>query len=203
MPVEKSFSESQADKDPFVQFDKWYKDHLSHSNIYPDSFSLATASGSGNVSVRTVLLKEYGKNGFVFFTNYESRKGIQMSENPYVAMLFYWTEVSRQVRIEGKAERLTVSESYKYFSSRPRESQAGAWASIQGRIIPGREYLDKRYLSYERKFAGLEIPMPPYWGGYRIIPSRFEFWQEGKHRLHDRIVYTPGGDSWKIVRLSP
>jgi pyridoxamine 5'-phosphate oxidase len=135
--------------------------------------------------------------------NYESKKGLQISENPLVAMLFYWAESSRQVRIEGNAVKIAEEDSVKYFSSRPRESQIGAWASRQGKTIPGRDFLEKQFSEFEKKFGNKEVPKPSYWGGYRITPSWFEFWQEGNHRLHDRIVYFQNGKSWKISRLSP
>lgn len=199
----KGFSEDLADNDPFVQFDRWYKEHLSSSSSVQDSFSLATSTAVGRVSVRTVLLKEYGPDGFVFFTNYESKKGMQIESNPVVAMLFYWPESARQIRIEGSTAKISEEESVKYFSSRPRESQVGAWASRQGRIIAGREFLEKQFSDFKAKFHGNSVPRPPYWGGYRITPSWFEFWQEGNHRLHDRIVYLPEGKSWKMSRLSP
>ena len=199
----KWFSEEMADKDPFVQFDRWYREHLAEVTIYPESFSLGTSTVEGRVSVRTVLLKEYGPAGFVFFSNYESKKGKQLEDNPDVSMLFYWPESARQIRIEGRAEKISPVESSEYFSSRPRESQIGAWASRQGSIIPGREFLEKKYLEYEEKFRGTSVPRPPYWGGYRITPGWFEFWQEGNHRLHDRIVYLQEGTLWKIRRLSP
>lgn len=199
----KGFSEDLADNDPFVQFDRWYKEHLSSSSSVPDSFSLGTSTADGKVSVRTVLLKEYNPSGFIFFSNFYSRKGLQIEDNPFVAMLFYWPESLRQIRIEGYAFRISEEESTKYFSSRPRESQLGAWASRQSSIIPGREFLAKRYTRFEARFSGTDVPKPPYWGGYRITPSWFEFWQEGNHRLHDRIVYLQDGNSWKIRRLSP
>jgi pyridoxamine 5'-phosphate oxidase len=197
------FSEAMAENDPFVHFDKWYKEHLSLSISVPDSFSLATASSGGKASVRTVLLKSYGREGFVFFTNYESKKGKQLEENPYAAMLFYWPESSRQIRIEGSVVRLPEGDSVKYFLSRPKESQIGAWASRQSTVIPDRDYLENRFTEFQDKFHGKNVPKPPYWGGYRIIPSWFEFWQEGKHRLHDRLIYVHENGSWKISRLSP
>lgn len=189
--------------DPFAQFDLWYSERLASGVSYPDSFSLGTAGSAGAVSVRTVLLKEYGPEGFVFFTNYESRKGSQLSQNPFAAMLFYWPESERQVRIEGRTSRVSEDDSIAYFRSRPRESQIGAWASNQSRVIPGRSFLEKRFSEYEEKFRGKDIPKPPFWGGYRITPSWFEFWQEGKHRLHQRTVYRLEKGIWITEILAP
>lgn len=189
--------------DPFAQFDLWYSERLASGVSYPDSFSLGTAGSAGAVSVRTVLLKEYGPEGFVFFTNYESRKGSQLSQNPFAAMLFYWPESERQVRIEGRTSRVSEDDSIAYFRSRPRESQIGAWASNQSRVIPGRSFLEKRFSEYEEKFRGKDIPRPPYWGGYRIVSSWFEFWQEGKHRLHQRTVYRLEKGIWITEILAP
>ena len=189
--------------DPFAQFDLWYSERLATGVSYPDSFSLGTADPGGAVSVRTVLLKEYSHEGFVFFTNYESRKGSQLSKNPLAAMLFYWPESSRQVRIEGKTSRVSEDDSIAYFRSRPRESKIGAWASNQSRAIPGRSFLEARYSEFEEKFRGKDIPKPPYWGGYRIIPSWFEFWQEGFHRLHHRTVFRLQKGIWITEILAP
>lgn len=198
-----SFSEKSVNNDPFVQFDKWYRERLRETDNYPDSFSLGTASADGTVSVRTVLLKEYDKRGFVFFTNYNSKKGKQLSENLNVAMLFYWPESGKQVRIEGKIEKTTEEESEKYFFSRPRESRISAWASNQSSVIPGRDHLEKQMLEFRSNFKGSSVPKPPHWGGFRIIPEFFEFWQEGKYRLHDRVAYFHEKKGWKIQRLAP
>jgi pyridoxamine 5'-phosphate oxidase len=196
-------SEKTVNKDPFIQFDIWYKERFSPDILYPDSFSLGTASADGKVSVRTVLLKEYNSLGFVFFTNYISKKGRQLNENPNAAMLFYWPESGRQIRIEGRVKKISEEESIKYFNSRPRESRIGAWASSQSTIIPGKGQLDDRVRYFTSEFRGKPIQKPPHWGGFRIIPEMFEFWQEGKFRLHDRLVYTPGKKGWNIERLAP
>jgi pyridoxamine 5'-phosphate oxidase len=201
--MSKSLSEHSVDKDPFIQFDQWYRERLMSVKKYPDSVSLGTASADGTVSVRTVLLKEYDSRGFVFFTNYKSKKGNQLAENPNAAMLFFWPERMRQVRIEGRVEKISEEESEKYFSSRPRESRIGSWASSQSHTIPGREYLDERVSFFTEKFKGKPVPKPPHWGGFRIIPSMFEFWQEGKSRLHDRLVYIPGKKGWSVKRIAP
>lgn len=189
--------------DPFVQFDAWYRERPAAGVSYPDAFSLGTADTAGSVSVRTVLLKEYSPEGFVFFTNYESKKGGQLSQNPLTAMLFYWPESSRQVRVEGRAVKIPEKESMDYFRSRPRESQISAWASSQSKVIPGRSFIENRFSEYEEKFRGKDIPKPPYWGGYRIIPSWFEFWQEGEHRLHHRTIFRLEKGKWITEILAP
>ena len=196
-------SEKSVDADPFVQFDKWYKEHLSFGIAIPESFSLATASADGQVSVRTVLLKEYSKDGFIFFTNYDSKKGFQLSANPKVAMLFYWPETGRQVRVEGMAEKVSEEYSDSYFKIRPRESQLSAWASNQSTVIPDRSYLEKKYDYYREKFSGTQVKRPLYWGGFRIIPEWFEFWNNDEFRMHDRITYTRNEQTWVIERLAP
>jgi pyridoxamine 5'-phosphate oxidase len=196
-------SEQSVDKDPFIQFGKWYKKRLESETIYPESFSLATSTEDGKVSVRTVLLKDFDSSGFVFFTNYLGRKGKELTENPNAAMLFYWPETVRQVRIEGRVEKVSSEESDKYFLSRPRESRIGAWASRQSTLIPGKEHLLEQVSFYSQQYKGKNIPRPPHWGGFRVIPDVFEFWQEGKFRLHDRIVYTKGKKGWSIKRLAP
>jgi pyridoxamine 5'-phosphate oxidase len=196
-------SEKFVDPDPFVQFDIWYKEHLSPGIAIPESFSLATASADGQVSVRTVLLKEYSKDGFIFFTNYDSKKGLQLSSNPKVAMLFYWPEKSRQVRVEGMAEKVSEEYSDSYFKTRPRESQLSAWASNQSTVIPDRPYLEKKYDYYREKFSGTHVKRPLYWGGFSIIPAWFEFWNNDEFRMHDRITYTRINQAWIIERLAP
>jgi len=196
-------SENSVDPDPFIQFNKWYEEHLSAGVAIPQAVSLATVSADGRVSVRTVLLKDSDEKGFVFFTNYDSRKGIQLAENPHAAMLFYWMESGRQVRMEGLTERISEAESSEYFSTRPRESQLAAWASEQSKVIPGRQHLEERFDFYQAMYGNKPVPKPPHWGGFRLIPDLFEFWLDGQHRLHDRIVYTKVEGEWHINRLSP
>ena len=164
--------------------------------------TLATASKEGVPSVRTVLLKGYDENGFLFFTNYESRKGKELTENPVAELLFYWMDLQRQVRISGKVEKISKLESENYFKTRPLESKIGAWASKQSEVIPDREYLEKQFSEYEKKFKD-NVPLPSNWGGFRLIPERFEFWQGRESRLHDRICYLKKNNVWEIVRLAP
>ena len=203
MPGISDFSEKSVSLNPVTQFDIWYREHLSFGNDIPESVSLGTVSADGKVSVRTVLLKDYGESGFTFFTNYRSKKARQLASNSSAALLFYWPEKGRQVRIEGIAEQVSIVISDTYFSSRPRSSQLSAWASEQSTEIPGRQYLEERLRHYEKSFSGIPVPRPEHWGGYRIIPEWFEFWEDRSDRLHDRIVYIKEGDSWKIRRLAP
>jgi pyridoxamine 5'-phosphate oxidase len=195
--------EKAVSKDPFEQFDIWYEDVPDSETAEPTAMIVATSSGAGTPSVRTVLLKRHDKRGFVFYTNYESRKGRDLAENPKAALLFLWKEVGRQVRITGSIEKTTKRESEIYFRSRPRESQLGAWASKQSTVLPNRVDLIKEYERYEKEFEGKEIPLPPNWGGFRVIPTEFEFWQGRDNRLHDRISYKLKGKDWQISRLSP
>jgi pyridoxamine 5'-phosphate oxidase len=200
---DKVLSEMTVDADPFLQFREWYSVHLEAGITIPDTVSLGTASSAGRVSVRTVLLKGYDGNGFVFFTNYKSIKGRQLSENPSAALLFYWSESGRQVRIEGTTEKVSETESAAYFITRPRESQISAWASEQSSVIPDRRCLEEKYEFHKTRFENKEVEKPPHWGGFRLIPDFFEFWRDGEFRLHDRIVYTREGLVWKIHRLAP
>jgi pyridoxamine 5'-phosphate oxidase len=196
-------SEESADLNPFVQFRKWYSERLAAGIEIPESVTLATASSEGRVSARTVLLKDYDNEGFVFFTNYKSRKGLQLSSNPRAALLFYWPESGRQIRIEGLAEKVSEFESETYFKTRPRESQLAAWASEQSSVIPDRKYLDEHFDSQSQKFSGKPVKKPPFWGGLRLHPVWFEFWENGEFRLHDRITYSKRDDRWILERLAP
>ena len=196
-------NEKTVSKDPFEQFDIWFKDTLNSRLPEPNAMIISTASRAGMPSVRTVLLKSYDNRGFVFFTNYESKKGKDLGENPKAAILFLWKEMERQIRIIGRVEKTTQKESELYFRSRPKESQLGAWASKQSTVLPDRNHLTENYKKYRKQFEGREIPLPPHWGGYRVIPTEFEFWQGRENRLHDRICYTKERNSWYISRLSP
>jgi pyridoxamine 5'-phosphate oxidase len=190
--------------DPFTQFGSWFEVACNSDIEEANAMSLATASASGVVSARTVLLKLWDTEGFVFFTNYGSRKSIQIGENPHVALLFYWDKLNRQIEIEGTAERVPMKESIKYFATRPRGSQLGAWCSSQSSVISSREALESKLEEIKRKFTNREVPLPSLWGGFRVTPQRIEFWQRGADRLHDRFQYVrQTDDSWTIERLAP
>jgi pyridoxamine 5'-phosphate oxidase len=199
----KTLSEKTADPDPFIQFDIWFREHLGSEVGIPDAVTLGTSSSDGRVSLRTVLIKGYDGSGFVFYTNYNSKKASQLALNPQAALHFYWPGSDRQIRIEGVAIKLSEEESVQYFKTRPRESQLSAWSSEQSTVIPGRLYLEKRYDSYKNRFADKQVEKPPNWGGFRFVPDWFEFWQNGEHRLHDRLTYTKKDKSWIIERLAP
>lgn len=186
---------------PFEQFEKWYLEHLTHKTEEPQAMSLATANAQGQPGLRTVLLKKYDRTGFTFFTNYHSRKAHDLDENPRAALLFYWPHLKRQIRIEGQFHKIPAEESRQYFATRPIESQIGAWASDQSHPIENRSYLEKKYADFKEKFGSL-IPLPPHWGGYQLIPERFEFWQAGFARLHDSFSYTLIDGQWQINRLA-
>jgi pyridoxamine 5'-phosphate oxidase len=196
-------NEKTVSKDPFEQFDIWFKDALNSRLPEPNAMIISTVNRTGIPSVRTVLLKSYDNRGFVFFTNYESKKGRDLGENPNTAILFLWKEIGRQVRISGSVVKTMQNESELYFRSRPIESRLGAWASKQSSVLPSRENLIENYEKYRKQFEGKEIPLPPHWGGYRVIPEEFEFWQGRENRLHDRICYIIKGKDWHISRLSP
>ncbi len=191
------------DPDPFGQFARWFEAALECGMDEPTAMSLAT-SGGGEVSARMVLLKYWDTNGFVFFTDYGSRKSRQIEENPHVALLFYWHSLHRQIRMEGMATRVSMKESIKYFATRPRGSQLGAWCSAQSTVISSRALLEAKLSELKKKFMNREVPLPSMWGGYRVVPSRMEFWQQGTDRLHDRFLYVSQLDeSWSIERLAP
>jgi len=200
----RGFSESDADPDPLRQFDSWYDAAVKAGLFDPSVMALATVGASGQPAVRMVLLKGFGPHGFVFYTNYESRKGRELAANPRVAVTFCWGDLDRQVRIEGTVERLSPAESDAYFQSRPRESQLGAWASQQSTVIPDRAALEARYQAVTERFTGAPVPRPPTWGGYRIMPAVIEFWQGRERRLHDRLRYArQDNGSWLLERLCP
>lgn len=203
MTNSEDFSENTVNLNPFIQFKVWYSEHLISGVTIPDSVTLGTANKDGQVSVRSVLLKHYDDKGFVFFTNYRSRKGFQLSSNPRAAMHFYWPESDRQVRIEGTTEKVTEEDSESYFKTRPRESQLSAWASEQSTVIPDRQYLYDHYIFYKNKYSEKPVDRPVHWGGFRLIPEWFEFWQNGEFRLHNRITYTKRKALWEIERLAP
>ena len=195
--------EEDLSPDPFVQFKRWFDDAVAAKIIDPNAMSLATASTSGETTIRTVLLKGYSEQGFVFFTNLESTKAKQIAENPHVALLFPWLALERQVIVNGTAARVSLIEVARYFMSRPRESRIAAWVSPQSRIVDARRVLEMKFEEMMRKFGEGEIPVPSFWGGYRVRPATIEFWQGGKHRLHDRFLYSRAETGWSISRLAP
>ncbi len=204
-PIDRSvLLESDLDKDPIKQFNKWYKEALSFDVPEADTMTLSTSTQDGRPSSRIVLLKGATEQGFIFYTNYQSRKGLEIAQNPFGAINIFWKEIKRQVRIEGIIERIDLELSDKYFSSRPRGSQIGAWASPQSNKISNREILDQRAKDMEKKFKDREIPRPKQWGGYSLIPELVEFWQYRQNRLHDRIQYTLSKEGkWLMERLAP
>jgi pyridoxamine 5'-phosphate oxidase len=196
-------NERDADPNPFRQFDKWFKEAEASVPILPNAMTLATATPDGQPSARVVLLKDFDERGFVFYTNYESPKGRELDANPIASLCFYWSELGRQVRITGAVTRTTRDESEVYFHTRPVDSQLGAWASNQSEVISGRDVLETRMDELVTKFEGKQVPLPPYWGGYRLAPTVVEFWQSRPSRLHDRLRYTRVEREWVIERLAP
>ncbi|MFZ0788196.1 MAG: pyridoxamine 5'-phosphate oxidase [Chromatiaceae bacterium] len=200
----RGLSRDALDPDPVRQFQRWFEEAIEQDIPEPNAMSLATVDTSGQPYIRTVLLKLYDKSGFVFFTNYESRKARQIGENPRVSLLFPWVALARQVQIVGTARRIPTAESLKYFASRPRGSQIGAWASPQSRVITTRSLLEEKVAEIKRHFAQGQIPLPDFWGGYRVEPEMIELWQGRESRLHDRFQYVRGEDrNWLIERLAP
>lgn len=190
--------------DPLEQFRTWMQEAVASALPEPNAMTLATVAPNGQPTTRVVLLKELRLGGFVFYTNYESRKGLELDENPLAALNFLWLELERQVRIEGVAQKLHGDDSLAYFRTRPRESQVGAWASQQSKVIPSRVILEKRFRELEEKYAGEDsLPLPPFWGGYLLRPTLVEFWQGRASRLHDRVQYRLEGEDWVIERLQP
>lgn len=195
--------ESSVSPDPFEQFSKWLNEAVKSNIPEPTAMVLSTIDQTGNPESRVVLLKELSSKGLIFFTNYNSRKGQQISGNPHVSVVFFWPENERQVRIKGTAEKIPEKESENYFFSRPLDSQLGAWASPQSQVIESRKILDDNYTQYQKYFQNHEIKKPPHWGGFLIRPVYFEFWQGRPNRLHDRLEYILSGDDWIIRRLAP
>lgn len=190
--------------DPIAQFESWLAEAVRDQVVEPNAMTLATATRDGRPLVRTVLLKALDQRGFVFFTNLESRKAAHIAENPHVSLVFPWLALERQVIVTGTATKIPMSETLKYFLTRPRESQIAAWASQQSRAISSRKVLEMEWAKLKEKFSAGEVPVPSFWGGFRVRPETIEFWQGGPHRLHDRFQYTrTTGDAWTIERLAP
>lgn len=204
MTTPETLDEKQVERDPIKQFQLWFDDAIAAKLPLPEAMNLATATPEGRPSSRMVLLKQVDHDGFVFFTNYHSAKAAHLEANPYAALVFYWAQLERQVRVEGKVERTTLAESEAYFQTRPRESQIGAWTSPQSSVIADREVLEQRARELEEYYRDREIECPGHWGGYRLRPARIEFWKGRVGRLHDRILYELLSDgTWTIKRLAP
>jgi len=199
-----SLLETDVELNPVDQFEKWWTQAITSQVDEANAMTLATASADGMPSARIVLLKAFDKNGFVFFTNYESFKAMQLDENPKACLVFFWRELERQVRITGLVKKVSEKESDEYFLSRPQGSQVGAWTSPQSKVIESRDWLDKRYTSLSEEFQHKTLKRPPHWGGYAVTPVIVEFWQGRPSRLHDRIQYSlEENGNWKIERLAP
>lgn len=199
-----SLHRRDLDASPFRQFDTWFRQALDSGIAEPNAMSVATASPQGIPSLRTVLLKYYDESGFVFFTNYTSRKAREIDANPEVCLLLPWVSLERQIIISGRAEKVSRIESLRYFLSRPRESQLGAWVSHQSSVISTRKLLMMKLRELKNKFADGHVPLPDFWGGFRVVPHHFEFWQGGPGRVHDRFLYSlQNSGTWDIVRLQP
>lgn len=199
----RGLSEQNIDPDPIRQFQRWYKFAKRTGSYWPNSVCLSSATPDGKPSARLMLLKGCDERGFVIYTNYESRKARELEANPHAALTFHWIELIRQVRIEGRVERASEEESNAYFQSRPRGSRIGAWASQQSTVLAGRAEFEAACRDYDTKFKGGAVPLPPFWGGYRVVPEVIEFWQGRPFRLHDRFRYTRTAVGWKIERLAP
>jgi pyridoxamine 5'-phosphate oxidase len=195
--------EHDLDPDPLRQFERWFAEARDAGLAAPEAMALATATPEGLPSVRIVLLKGAGEQGFDFYTHYESRKGDELEANPHAALLFHWQPLGRQVRVEGQVDRIPAGESGAYFATRPLESRRAAWASPQSRPLASRDELERLYADVEARFPDDEVPLPPHWGGFRLDPHRYEFWQHAANRLHDRVRYERGDGSWLRERLAP
>lgn len=195
--------ENDINSNPLLQFEKWFKEAIDADVNEPNAMTLCTATLEGKPSARIILLRSFNDSGFVYYTNYNSRKGIEIAMNPNCALLFFWPELERQVRIEGFVQKQTVDESNLYFMSRPRGNKLGAWTSEQSQVISSRDVLKKEYEKFSEKYPDENVPCPPHWGGYLLNPVSIEFWQGRPDRLHDRILYSRKNNEWKIERLAP
>ncbi|MGL4464254.1 MAG: pyridoxamine 5'-phosphate oxidase [Planctomycetia bacterium] len=202
--TQSGLTEAELDADPFRQFDRWFREAAAAGVDEPNAMTLATADAAGRPSARIVLLKHYDPRGFVFFTNYDSRKGGELEANPHAALVFFWPSLERQIRIVGSVEKTSAAESDEYFHQRPLDSQLGAWSSRQSSTLVGRAELESSWAAAKERYAGGVVPLPPFWGGYRLAPTELEFWQGRPSRLHDRLRYARRDDGgWSIDRLSP
>ena len=198
-----ALSRNTLNSNPFKQFENWFKQAVKAELTMPNAMTLATANKQGSVAVRTVLLKTFDENGFVFFTNYQSKKAQHIEQNNQVALLFPWLDLERQVKITGTATKIATAESLKYFITRPEGSQIGAWCSPQSSVLSSRQFLEIKLDEMKKKFKNKQIPLPDFWGGYRVEPKTIEFWQGGASRIHDRFQYTKTDSGWDIDRLAP
>lgn len=198
-----TLDENTVDPDPLILFQRWLDEAIAAGIHLPEAMTLATTTVDGRPSARLVLLKQADARGFVFFTNYNSAKARDLDSNPQAALVFYWPQFERQVRVEGRVERTSAEESDAYFKRRPRASQIGALASPQSEVVAFREVLEQRFRELENLYEGREVDRPEHWGGYRLLPDRIEFWKGRPSRLHDRILYERQGDTWSIKRLAP
>ena len=199
-----ALDEASVARDPFAQFKLWLDEAIATEGlIEPNAVSVSSVATDGAPSLRVVLLRGYDERGFVFFTNYESRKGHELDGTGKAAMLFYWGALERQIRIDGSVARISAEESDEYFAKRPRGHRLSAWASKQSSVVPDRAFLEAQMREEDERFKDVEVPRPPYWGGYRVAPHAFEFWQGRRNRVHDRLAYVRDAQSWKIERLSP
>lgn len=201
--IKATLDEQSVDPNPFVQFESWFNDAKSAGVVEPNAMVLATSGASNMPNIRAVLLKIFDEKGFVFFTNYTSTKAREIEENPQAALEFMWLDLERQVRILGRCEKITKAESFAYFIKRSRGSQLGAWVSNQSSVVSSRKLLAMQIEKMKEKFKNGDVPLPDFWGGYRVIPSQIEFWQGRESRLHDRILYTKEEHKWQISRLAP
>ena len=198
-----AFRKKDADPDPIQQFDRWFQEALAAEPELPEAASLSTAGADGRPSARIVLLKEFDEQGFVFYTNYDSRKGRELDENPHAALVFHWRQLKRQISITGRVDKVSREQSEGYYKTRPRGSQIGAHASRQSQVIGSCKVLEERFAELTAEYEGEEILLPSYWGGYRLHPETLEFWQGRPDRLHDRLLYTRSDGGWQIERLAP